>query len=932
MRVQGIAIINELWGGLRACQQKSIRTALKYLKNTVSNKSCLISLPTGAGKSGVICTLAHLSKHKRVLILCHRRAVCDQLIKQLSGAFFSLIAPEGNIQTKEVFSSVDNSDEDGLYVSTFQKLQSMEADALQKLKGDIDLLIIDEGHSEPSPVWSQIARGIGAHKIIITATPYRNDLFQFDIDPESSFVYTFEKALEDEILVEPQFSMTDRHNLVSHVAALLQEQPDTKCIVKCKEFEDVQAYVDLFSPVLNTLGIHDRYRGDQRDNVKSTVSKKIAESDWDVIVHQKKLDEGVDIPQAKILVLTYPVSSGRELVQTVGRIVRLHEGFHAYVLELGNESNKRMWDNYREFDSYISSPGSAKKFLLSLDTAGLIDSYLSAFPDVSYFESGYKRKFELKSFDPARSLKIPLASVCFIQKKEGFTLESMLDTVYWDFTRSGELVEKRGNQFGSELLLSISFNNSKFLKDELFFQPSFEVFLAKEVGDYVAVFDSRSRDFSFESDLRLGAAVDVDKLLNLANRSDKTRTKAAHTRAINTADRRPEGMSIKGDNLERTITSQSNSSYALTTLKVDNINRQEKKESSYYLGIGSGRVSDQKRRNFSLEELCAWIEDINTALGATGGVKSQLINSYAKPLNEQPQVDPVSVLVDLSDQQSSMYIHIDGNISEIDNNFFLLPYDDGLNPLFDSPDYKISLKYDEKEEILKFTSEEDKLYAFDEVNARDGVIEGSLLELFNDSSFKVLYPGGLSYFDGDFYRISLPSEIQNDFEKTKLAGSILSCPELLDGELTEKDEDRVQVDGFGDKSIFYLLDQLKSSSEPAIPLGELGLFYDHIPNIDLMLCTDMGAEPADFILSSPHKLVFIHVKCGSTENPRSSAGALAEVGGQALKNLEMLVSHNKELLPANMGVLQGKWPSSNTNNALCERVRLFNGQRFDNPD
>ncbi|WP_288433263.1 DEAD/DEAH box helicase family protein [uncultured Acinetobacter sp.] len=79
---------------LRECQVKSIEVIAKYLRSK-SEGSCLISLPTGAGKSGVICTVSHNCKYKKLLIVTHRRAVCDQLYKQLKGKFFEKILPEG---------------------------------------------------------------------------------------------------------------------------------------------------------------------------------------------------------------------------------------------------------------------------------------------------------------------------------------------------------------------------------------------------------------------------------------------------------------------------------------------------------------------------------------------------------------------------------------------------------------------------------------------------------------------------------------------------------------------------------------------------------------------------------------------------------------------------------------------------------------------
>ncbi len=204
MNVSGFRINDVLWNGLRKCQQGSIETALSYLRQPIDTsepKSCLISLPTGAGKSGVIAVLAHKATQRKVLVLCHRSAVRNQLFNEIDGSFFEDRAPGQHLTKKRVFTSVEDTDRNGIYVSTFQKLQHFDDAELALLKEHIDLIIIDEGHAEPSPVWKNLVRGMKAHKIVITATPYRNDLFQFDIDEGSSYIYTFEYALEDNILV-----------------------------------------------------------------------------------------------------------------------------------------------------------------------------------------------------------------------------------------------------------------------------------------------------------------------------------------------------------------------------------------------------------------------------------------------------------------------------------------------------------------------------------------------------------------------------------------------------------------------------------------------------------------------------------------------------------------------------------------------------------
>lgn len=325
-------------------------------------------MPTGAGKSGVISIISHKATQKRVLVLCHRRAVCDQLLKEIDGKFFSDRVEGEVIKRKTVYSDVNDTSKKGVYVSTFQKLQIFDSRQLERLKQDIDLIIIDEGHSEPSPVWSTLVRGIDAHKVVITATPYRNDLYQFDVTEDASYIYTFERALADNVLKEPAFESIVSAKLSERITQFLEANKGIKCIIKCEKFEDILCYYDLVNDDFSVLAIHEQFTKDKRDNVKVSVPANLRGSDYQVIIHQRKLDEGVDIPEAKLLVLAYPVNSGRELVQTIGRVVRLYGDIEPKILEIESNSNSQMWQNYRKFDRSLDSANSVKKFIASLDS------------------------------------------------------------------------------------------------------------------------------------------------------------------------------------------------------------------------------------------------------------------------------------------------------------------------------------------------------------------------------------------------------------------------------------------------------------------------------------------------------------------------------------------------------------------------------------
>ncbi|MGI5679030.1 DEAD/DEAH box helicase family protein [Escherichia coli] len=52
----------------------------------------------------------------------------------------------------------------GIFCTTFQKLLKINSDEINKICDEFELIIIDEGHSEPSPEWGGIIRKFKAKK------------------------------------------------------------------------------------------------------------------------------------------------------------------------------------------------------------------------------------------------------------------------------------------------------------------------------------------------------------------------------------------------------------------------------------------------------------------------------------------------------------------------------------------------------------------------------------------------------------------------------------------------------------------------------------------------------------------------------------------------------------------------------------------------
>lgn len=932
MRVGRFTINDVLWDSLRDCQKGSIQTALSYVSSPLNEetKSCLISLPTGAGKSGVIAVVSQKVTQNRVLVLCHRRAVCDQLYSDINGDFFNERAEGESFTLKQVFKSIDDTSEDGVYISTFQKLQTFDQAQLDDLKQNIDLVIVDEGHAEPSPVWRNLVRDIGAHKIVITATPYRNDLFQFDIDANSSYIYTFSKALESGVLREPYFQTVSSEDLKTSIRQFIEDNPSTKCIIKCNKFSDIEHYYEELNDDFNLLAIHEQFAGNPKENVKSSVPSKLKDSEYEVIIHQRKLDEGVDIPQAKLLILTYAVNSGRELVQTIGRVVRLFGEIEPKVIEIDQNSNSQIWENYRDFDRSLSNQAAVNRFIRSLDTNSLIGNYLESFPEYSYYGNRFLSKFDLNSFDPSESLNIPTASICFLSKSEGFDLQLMSDNLYWRCNNAGELVKQFDTELDIKVVVSIAFNKSKFLKDQFFFEPSLEVTLFKELSQgIVALYDSRGRRFVWDKKLKLGSAISQDKLVSMMSRGYTAKVKEASSRSVSSARKRPEGVAVKAPNLDEIADIQNNVSYRLSTMKFDIYDRLKAKSGSFYVGVDSGRITDQKDKSFDLTELNEWLETVESVITQDHRVDSHLVHSFAKPIDVDIRLRVESVIFDFSSFESPFRIVVNGDVLEVDNDIIYRECSNSFELIVGNENTKIDVSIQNEEPFLIFNSAATIVRLCQDGNP----VDEDFIRFLNDKLHKALLENGIGYSQGKFYQLSLPVENEFDFYNSQLANVVVGLDSLLGENLDEKGYQdgvyRIVDQGFSPASIFYLLDQLKENHMDNPSYDDLGPFNQYLPAADLVLNTDMGTEPADFIISSPSKLAYVHVKCGkSAIRPESSAGGLAEVGSQAIKNIEMLISGDSNLKAANWTELCGPWPKPNAAELMGERIRLFNGQSF----
>lgn len=138
------------------------------LKAWQTNRSCLASMATGAGKTLVAAgTAAKIIGHGRVLFLANRNELCTQPL----GAFRDQLGFVPALEKAEDFAGLD----ERVVVASVQTL--CRAKRLERWPRDhFGYIFADEAHMSAAPSWQRILDHFNSAKVCgITATPFRAD-------------------------------------------------------------------------------------------------------------------------------------------------------------------------------------------------------------------------------------------------------------------------------------------------------------------------------------------------------------------------------------------------------------------------------------------------------------------------------------------------------------------------------------------------------------------------------------------------------------------------------------------------------------------------------------------------------------------------------------------------------------------------------------
>lgn len=320
-------------------------------QSLINNKSSLLVMATGLGKSVVLAKIADMAIRGRVLIIAHR----GELIKQLCDTLENMTTKEIGVEMAEFHSDHRWWDKPQIVVGTIQTLTNNGNKRLEELVNDPNewsLLIIDEAHHAPAQTYRRLVKHMQEnpkHKTLgVTATPDRTDeLAMGSVFDDVAYSYDLAEAIPDGWLVpirqrsvyvegldystvrttagdlngaDLSRIMEEERHLHAIAAPTLELAKDRQTLV----FLPSVRSAELLTEILN------RYEPDCARWVCGKTPpleryhsvQDFKESRARILVNVGVFTEGFDAPSTEVVVLARPTKSRSLFCQMVGRGTR----------------------------------------------------------------------------------------------------------------------------------------------------------------------------------------------------------------------------------------------------------------------------------------------------------------------------------------------------------------------------------------------------------------------------------------------------------------------------------------------------------------------------------------------------------------------------------------------------------------------------------
>jgi superfamily II DNA or RNA helicase len=875
--------------GLWDHQRQAVETVNDYLSSRAkAGKAALITMPTGTGKTGVIAStvtlLQALQGHK--LVLTPWTALVRQLEVDIRTSFWTRLPQEQRPESPrvrrlpssgKVSKAIAETNEPTVFVTTIAAISVMARRSVElgyempKMFAEFDLVIVDEGHYEPAFKWSEAIRSLERPTVLLTATPYRNDEKFFLIGDKWRYRFPHHTAEEERFLRAPEFKTlevgSDSKRFAAQLLAFMDEcfgkESDVRAIIRCKDSDTIAKMVQELQALgePRVLGVHENF-----DPGADFLRRSVPTTEYDsrVWVHQNKLIEGIDDPRFKVLAFFDSLRNDRAIVQQIGRVLRNPQrdpaDMTAYVFGRADRDLARTWKAYRKFDLQTEAESVAT-------VPQLVERVLAAQPEAFYYDGGYRTRIDLDADDAWREFAFPLRTRVYRAATDpppsaAEIAEAATDE--WEkFDRS---VFK--TQFPDETTAIVPYvtaENSPLLRSGTFIEPEFGYTFIRRVEDLSFVYDARGR--TPEIVVQNFRPLQPSELQKLFPRGDSSLTSVS---LLNTDIGRQSARSrhIRAAAIDALAPDLTD--YAYVCSIAEGYTEIGENQFRRYVGLSRSRISDYRATERDFEAYDAWLKSLHARL-THESVGASTFDRYATyvPIPRDPR--PVHVLLDIDDGDFSgregdrvIPLRLDETAIEVVEGSFAIPANG------ENHDARIDWDALQNRYNLESQSLRNRFFTDTEGDPRE------LLSYINDEQAIRVVPASEKavYSHGHFFEPKLPLKKAGSFQLLDILHPI---PEL--GDAASEKGAAIVDDDWDPSSVFGLISALAPGPRQP-PEGLKSLL--EIP--DMLLCTDLGTEMADFIAMKDRRVVLMHAKASNPAR-HYSASALHDVAAQAIKNL-----------------------------------------------
>ncbi|NDK57419.1 DEAD/DEAH box helicase [Pontibacter fetidus] len=898
-------------------QKEAIEKAKEYLDGA-NEKSFLLKLPTGAGKTGIFATLSRVVySDSNILIvvpsIALRQQVYDEVREKFWGKtnvdpvnleekYIKQFAPaDFDIIRTNIESNTSNSPFILICViNTLHLLRKKNPDHYRFLKDHVDFVIFDEGHREPAFSWASAVRGIKKKTLLFTATPFRNDLKLFKVDKESYYYLSHQEAINNNIIRDVeffQFSLNGKFgDWIDDILRTVNQQIanfksngeslEPKTIIRCDNKESIKRIVNyLKKKRFKVLGIHEDL-GNER-NCLNEVPDNTVLANYDIIVHQFKLAEGIDYPNFLILVVFEDFNNERSLIQQIGRITRNNNtpAMKSVVICSDKQAYDQIWQKYLLYDNNIVEYNK----LYDLSDFTLPNERISWI----YFNGEFKR-VSLKQQIGENDIILP-RRVIAKDVQSTFDFEILKANVEEEIEKY-DIIPINAFELANQgyAILYEMFNNSPYVKEDVFIENKLGIIIFYHINNNL---------FYFSTDNIIPGC--INELPNL--------DQSVLLRVLSSSKRFTRINLINSDVGRNTIKSNNLTSYALEKSPIGLTDHNQVATlteaiisdgtdiSRRYVGLTRSRISDYKSDYIPINSYYNWLIQLNTALN-TASIKSNYLRRFAQQINVPNDPTPSNIMFDVDADDLSVFRANDRYHFEIEecsipvvNKKFkvIVSYNNNIKK-----EFPCSIEFDSKTKKYKIKSPNLSKLLTNPANKENFI---SYLNRYQPIRI-VTKDNKAFYTSGNFYspKLDLLGR-SNDLNILEVFTSV----QILKNIKSEKGNSTTLPTSnnlWHKDTLFGIVARMGKGYRSK----ELSNYF----SFDILVCEDLNTEMADFIGIDTRKnrLVLIHAKA---DDKRLSASAFQEVCGQAVKNLDFLSPFYEKEPVLNVKRWDGKWKHSN---------------------